>query len=129
MCNAAQRALAGAFGEQGAQGAGAAQLHAEPAIELGVAGEQRGSGAGLAQALRQGGGIGRALADRLPGSVEVDQGATHAGFLQQEQGEDVAVGVGHGRKQVGKRKSANRGRKLEAANWRRQGLTLCCLPA
>ena len=59
-----KRALGGAFGEQRPQRAGAAQLHAQPAVELGVAGEQRRRGAGLAEAVGDRG-AGRA---RAPGS-------------------------------------------------------------
>ena len=49
LCDAAQGARSGAFGEQGAQGAGTAQLHRQPALDLGVSGEQRGGGRGFAE--------------------------------------------------------------------------------
>ena len=38
--------------------------------------------------------VGRARLDRLPGLVQVHERAAHAGALEQEQGEDVGVGVG-----------------------------------
>ena len=49
--DAAQGAGGGAFGEQRAQRAVAAQLDRQPAVDLGVAGEQRRGGGGFAQQL------------------------------------------------------------------------------
>src|SRR5690606_24015885 len=66
---------------------------------LGVAGEQRRGGAGLAQQLDdRPGQVAAALADLRPGVVQVHAHPAHAGGGQQEAGEGVAIAWrgGHG---------------------------------
>ncbi len=60
-----------------------------------MAGEQRGGRGGLAQQGGGGLGIGAAAGDRLPGRVQVDGDAAHAGIGQQEAQQSV-LGLGHG---------------------------------
>ena len=68
----------------GADGTGAAQLDRQPAVDLGMAGEQGGSGRRLPQQFGGGLRVVGARGDAAPGFAKVDGDAAHAGSGKQE---------------------------------------------